>query len=274
LDFLGISTSLQALFGSNTTSVCEGETVEFYDQSTGDVISWEWTFEGGSPGTSSFQNPTVMYFNEGTYDVTLIVSDGVENNTLLIEDYITVGTMPGIPATPTGDDEVCTNFVQFSDYTTTGATFADSYIWEILPVEAGAITGAGTTGTVEWTTNWEGTASVRVKGVNAECGEGEFSEPFEVLCEICTGMDELSGSNGIHIFPNPSNGEFTVEFSNNIGKTEITIMNMLNEIVYESKTEIVAGKLINIDLSGNSAGVYFVKIKSDKSGLLRKIIIR
>ena len=274
LDFLGISTSLQALFGSNTTSVCEGETVEFYDQSTGDVISWEWSFEGGAPGSSSFQNPTVMYFNEGTYDVTLTVSDGVEYNTLTIEDYITVGVIPEIPATPTGDDEVCTNFVQFSDYTTTGATFADSYIWEILPVEAGAITGTGTTGTVEWTFNWEGTASIRVKGVNAGCGEGESSEPFEVLCEICTGMDELSGTNGIHIFPNPSNGEFTIEFNDNIGKTEITIMNILNEIVFESKTEIVAGKSINIDLSGNSEGVYFVKIKSDKSGLLRKIIIQ
>ena len=274
LNFFGIPTSLQALFGSNTTSVCEGQTVNFYDQSSGVVISWEWSFEGGAPGSSSFQNPTVMYFNEGTYDVTLTVSDGVEYNTLTIEDYITVGVIPEIPATPTGDDEVCTNFVQFSDYTTTGATFADSYIWEILPVEAGAITGTGTTGTVEWTFNWEGTASIRVKGVNAGCGEGEFSEPFEVICVICTGMDELSGSNGIHIFPNPSNGKFTIEFSDNIGKTEITIMNMLNEIVFESKTEIVAGKSINIDLSGNSAGVYFVRIKTANSEQVRKIVIR
>jgi len=274
LNFFGIPTSLQALFDSNTTSVCEGQTVDFFDQSSGGVISWEWTFEGGAPGGSSFQNPTVMYFNEGTYDVTLTVSDGVEYNTLIIEDYITVGAVPGIPATPTGDDEVYTNLVQFSDYTTTSATYTDSYIWEILPVEAGTITGTTTTGTVEWTLNWEGTASIRVKGVNPECGEGEFSEAFEVACLVCVGIDELSGSNGIQIFPNPSNGEFTVKFNESLGMTDVTVMNMLNEIVFESKTEIVAGKSINIDLSGNSEGVYFVRIKPDKSELLRKIIIQ
>nr|MBC8485245.1 T9SS type A sorting domain-containing protein [Bacteroidota bacterium] len=40
------------------------------------------------------------------------------------------------------------------------------------------------------------------------------------------------------------------------------------------KTEIVAGKSINIDLSGNSAGVYFVRIKTANSEQVRKIVIR
>ncbi len=273
LDFLGISTSLQALFGSNTTSVCEDETVEFYDQSTGDVISWEWSFEGGAPGSSSFQNPTVMYFNEGTYDVTLTVSDGVENSTLLIEDYITVGTEPGIPATPTGDDEVCTNFVQFSDYTTTGATFADFYIWEILPVEAGTITGTGTTGTVQWTTNWEGTATIRVKAIN-DCGESEFSEGFEVLCEICTGIKENNTLN-FEIYPNPNNGLFTINFAaNKLEKADIKVLNNLGKVVYETYDVQINNNTISINLRALDSGIYFIILTNRDYVVKEKIIIK
>ncbi len=90
LEFFGFTTTLTAFFGSNTTEICENEVVEFYDMSTGDVISWEWTFEGGSPSGSTFQNPMVMYATAGVYDVTLTVSDGIDSHSVTLEDYITV----------------------------------------------------------------------------------------------------------------------------------------------------------------------------------------
>jgi len=90
LEFLGFSSTLTALFSSNTIEICENEVVEFYDMSIGDVISWEWEFEGGQPETSSFQNPMVMYSTAGVYDVTLTVSNGVDSHSFIIEDYITV----------------------------------------------------------------------------------------------------------------------------------------------------------------------------------------
>ncbi|MCD4790928.1 MAG: PKD domain-containing protein, partial [Bacteroidales bacterium] len=178
LDFLGITTTLQAGFGSNTTATCEGETVDFYDQSSGDVISWEWIFEGGSPGTSTFQNPTVMYFNEGTYDVTLTVSDGVENNTLLIEDYITVASVPDAPGTPTGITMLCANWGN-STYTTSGTGGATSYSWLLDPVSAGTITGTGTSITVEWEAGFLGDADLTVAGENY-CGAGPYSDPLVI----------------------------------------------------------------------------------------------
>ncbi len=99
LDFLGISQSLQAMFNSSTTETCTEEIINFYDQSSGGAISWEWTFEGGSPATSTNQNPMVAYFNPGTFDVTLTVSDGVESSTVVMENYITVMSVPQIPGT-------------------------------------------------------------------------------------------------------------------------------------------------------------------------------
>ena len=46
--------------------------LEFIDMSwNGDVVDRVWTFEGGSPSSSTFQNPTVTYNTPGTYKVTL-----------------------------------------------------------------------------------------------------------------------------------------------------------------------------------------------------------
>lgn len=96
LEFFGFTNALTAMFYSNVVEVCEGEIIEFYDLSIGDVISWEWTFEGGQPATSSFQNPQILYAESGVYDVTLSVSDGVENHSVTLEDFITVNTCTAV----------------------------------------------------------------------------------------------------------------------------------------------------------------------------------
>ncbi len=274
LDFLGISQSLQAMFNSNTTEPCTEEIINFYDQSSGGAISWEWTFEGGSPATSISQNPMVVYFNPGTFDVSLTVSDGVESSTVVMENYIMVTTVPQIPGTPSGENDICTNWASPTQYTTTGATNAESYVWEIQPAAAGTISGTGTTATVTWTLNWEGTATITVKGYNEACGEGDFSEGFEITCSICTGINEKADLAGIQVYPNPSNGRITVSFDNNVGMTEISVMNMLNKVVFSDKTETLIGKTIILDLSDLSKGVYFIKLKTDRQEETRKIVIQ
>jgi len=77
-------------FTASETAIPIGTTVDFTDLSFGNIISWEWTFEGGDPATSSVQNPTgIMYSDEGTYDVTLTISNGTDSQTIVKEDYIT-----------------------------------------------------------------------------------------------------------------------------------------------------------------------------------------
>ena len=58
-------------FRSNRDVVCGGENVEFFDESYNNVNSWSWVFQGGSPSTSTLQNPVVTYASAGTYDVQL-----------------------------------------------------------------------------------------------------------------------------------------------------------------------------------------------------------
>jgi PKD repeat protein/photosystem II stability/assembly factor-like uncharacterized protein len=49
--------------------------------------SWQWSFPGGSPASSSLRNPKVIYTTPGTYTVTLTVTDSAgltDSNTLTI----------------------------------------------------------------------------------------------------------------------------------------------------------------------------------------------
>ena len=81
---------LQASFTANHSNIFIGDSVTFTDNSFGSPTSWEWTFEGGDPSSSTEQNPIVKYFDVGTYDVTLIVHSPQGSNTLVKEDYIVV----------------------------------------------------------------------------------------------------------------------------------------------------------------------------------------
>jgi len=79
-------------FSANGTTIIEEEYVTFTDESYLDPISWEWTFEGGTPENFSGQIPPPVQYNIwGIYDVTLKVSNLAGSNTLIKPDYILVG---------------------------------------------------------------------------------------------------------------------------------------------------------------------------------------
>lgn len=62
-------------FTANKTNLCAGGEVEFLDQSTGLPTSWSWTFENGTPATSTLQNPSVVFSTGGIHTVTLWASN-------------------------------------------------------------------------------------------------------------------------------------------------------------------------------------------------------
>lgn len=87
---------LTAAFNADDVNPCDGGTVGFSSTSLGDVTSWNWTFEGGTPATSTDENPSVTYATPGNYNVVLEVSDGAETATITKEDFITVHNCTGV----------------------------------------------------------------------------------------------------------------------------------------------------------------------------------
>jgi gliding motility-associated-like protein len=81
------------VISSSSTSVCDGNCINFSDASTGSPTSWSWTFQGGTPPTSTQQNPgTVCFSGAGMDTVTLVVSNSNGSNTAI--SVITVNPVP------------------------------------------------------------------------------------------------------------------------------------------------------------------------------------
>ena len=83
-------------FTANTTNICEGGTVDFTDVSTAGISSWSWNFPGGTPSTSTAQNPSVTYPTSGSYAVELTVTNNFGTNTIITNNAVTVGTTPTV----------------------------------------------------------------------------------------------------------------------------------------------------------------------------------
>jgi hypothetical protein len=84
-------------YSANRTNICAGQSVNFTDLSFFTPTSWSWTFAGGTPATSTLQNPVITYNTPGTYAVTLVATNANGNDTELKTSYITVSSPQALP---------------------------------------------------------------------------------------------------------------------------------------------------------------------------------
>ncbi len=225
-----------AAFTVSNTAPCEGTSVQYTDQSSGSITTWNWTFEGGTPATSTDQNPVVTYATQGVYDVTLYVSDGTTNSTLTNDDMIDVMVPPVQPNTPTGETDVCANTTHI--YTVDPVPNADTYIWEVSPADAGTISGSGTEGTFEAAGDYTGSYNVTVRADNY-CGNGIWSTALAcnlnmtpVAFLLSDGGSMCEGSAGIEITQDGSEAGIDYELFKDDVSTGIIIAGTGNPISY------------------------------------------
>jgi hypothetical protein len=81
-----------ALFNGEPLIIRAGNSVTFTDFSIGTspITGWQWSFPGGVPSTSALQNPTIMYPNPDSYNVTETVTNTQGSNTLTQTNYVVV----------------------------------------------------------------------------------------------------------------------------------------------------------------------------------------
>ncbi len=78
-------------FEASETLIPAGCAIDFYDRSQGYPHSWLWSFEGGTPSTSDLPNPSgVIFENEGTFEVSLTVTNPDGSDTKTVTGYIVV----------------------------------------------------------------------------------------------------------------------------------------------------------------------------------------
>jgi len=83
---------IAAYFSASPTTVQQGQTVNFTDQTFGSSppVSWAWSFPGGTPQTSTQRNPVIRYNTPGVYNVSLVSSSSQYSNLTTRYGFITV----------------------------------------------------------------------------------------------------------------------------------------------------------------------------------------
>lgn len=83
-----------ANFSISNENICAGETVNFNDLSSNVPTSYQWTFQGGTPASSTNPAPTIEYNVPGVYSVTLSVSNQYGSDEITELSSITVNQSP------------------------------------------------------------------------------------------------------------------------------------------------------------------------------------
>ncbi|MFO7613504.1 MAG: T9SS type A sorting domain-containing protein [Bacteroidales bacterium] len=241
-------------------SICEGES---------------YTFDAG-PGFA------VYLWNDGSSEQTLTVSEAGQYWVSVTNIYgctasdtaeLAVDPFPGKAAIPGGETVVDLYFGTVTTYTTLGADFAAHYAWMLDPPTSGSISGTGLTGTVEWNNGFTGTATVSVMAAN-DCGEGEPSDTLTVQVYSTQGIaDNQIGE--IAIYPNPSQGIFTLKISTDrVKDLNIHITNMLGETIFRQENVRADGAFTRqISLENVKSGMMILKIEDGNDSWTGKVFI-
>ncbi len=163
-----ILSPLMPAFSADVTTGCPPLTVFFTDESEGSPTGWSWEFEGGSPNSSTEQNPQVEYNSSGVFGVTLTISDATGEQSLVMNDFITILPLPisGFSVQNTlGSGEVTFN---------SSSENTDSFVWDF---------GDGNTSTTEnpvHTYAEEGTYTVTLTVTN-DCGTDSAEQEVTIV---------------------------------------------------------------------------------------------
>lgn len=97
-----------ANFSADSVSGCPGMVVHFADSTLNAPTTWNWSFPGGTPSTSTLQNPVVTYNTPGIYnDVTLVVGNINGSDSITKLSYIAVSPQIEPFITINGNDSIC-----------------------------------------------------------------------------------------------------------------------------------------------------------------------
>lgn len=89
---------------------------------------------------------------------------------------------------------------------------------------------------------------------------------------VASGISASEMENTIEIYPNPNNGQFTVNFDADIEVKSLCIKNIVGEVVYGVDGNNLGSQNF-IDVSFLSAGTYFVTIEAEEKLSTAKIVI-
>lgn len=229
----------------NYNDNCVGSMVQFTSTSTGVIDEWQWDFGDIDSGdnTSTLENPTHIYEEQGTYSVSLTVFGDGETRNYTREIVI-------------GPNDLADNRIVLSNGLLYSFLSASSYQWykDNEKIE-------GATSRSYNFMNQPGIYTVVVK--NAGCNR--VSDPY---INVITDM-ERELEKRILIYPNPSNGLLNVEVPFT-GEYFVRIYDSFGKVIIESSC---SESKTALRMGNYKPGIYLLSIEKGSNRITRKIVL-
>ena len=228
---------------------------QFTDSSvTGWLISRRWDF--GDNTTSTDLNPLHVYNSPGTYQVCLTVTDSCGTDTHCENIYMLLPLTLNISVTPSATNDLK---AEFSDLTP-GTTY---WKWKFGDGDSAAVQNPS--------------HLYREYGTYVVCLTAGNSTSAGTLCrdELISVNPLLHMTTPVSVYPNPSTGRLFLRFYKTFSVSDVYVEDQYGRHVYRrhiSSPGLTAPA--EVDLSGLSAGIYFVHVNCDSYSKVWKIILR
>lgn len=240
---------VEASFQIDEEGGCIPHTVNFQNSSLGTIDNFLWTFEGGSPATSTDVDPQVIYESAGLFDVQLEVFGAQGSDNVLMDNIIEVLEVPVANFDFSSPILGTINFINnSSDGTFYEWNFGDGspVSNEEMPLHIYDIFG---------------NFVVTLTASNEYC-----SNSFTDTISILTSIDELELSD-VNIFPNPTSDFITIELQD-LGNAEFEVFSIEGK-----RIDFLRGDFNNfkkIEIKSIPTGVYMISIlQKGKRGIYR-----
>lgn len=249
---------LIAEFSASEGNACLGQTVSVFDNSVGDNLTYNWNFgTDATPQTATAAGPhNFTYTSIGQKTIKLVVTDANGN-----ADSITSNIyVQGVPVANM-------NLNQLNDSTIkvfNGSTFTNSILWDF---------GDGNTSSVQnpqYTYDSSGTFTVTLTA-DGDCGIDVVTQT--VVIQLVNTANQFTVADHISVFPNPSNGQYTVMIDGLTKDLTLKIVDVQGRTLREwQHVNPTANFTKNIDISAFANGVYFLQIQTEDGVNVVKLI--
>lgn len=119
-------------------------------------------------------------------------------------------------------------------------------------------------------TNIFGASATTWTNITGLIGEPFVGTAFQIRDEMLLSINDFTLEKSVSLFPNPTNGELNIDFSKELGSTNINIVNTIGQTVINTSFEGIGRKTINTN--NLATGVYFAQITAESGNTTIKFI--